>query len=152
MAILDYLTDLPGAIFKAISAPIIDRALDSLDVYFKAGVDKNKIKADLEAALAGACVEIAETQADVLKVALTQGSTAERNWRAWFMIACGFTLIWYGLITPVLVAWLGAPAPIVGDKLLEWIYLLCAGGVAGYAGGPPAMKFAERIVAAVKRK
>lgn len=146
------LTGVAGALFKTLSAPILDRVIGVVEKRIGASVDKDKIRAELETALAEACVDIAEHQTDVLKVALVEGSPAERNWRAVFMAFCGFTLIWYALAVPVLVAWFGFPPPRVGDTLLEWIYMLCAAGVAGYAGGPPAMRFAERIVAAWRRK
>lgn len=140
-----------GALFKTLSGPLVERLAGLAETWVKAGVDKDRIRADIEIALAQVCADVAEHQADVLKTALTDGSWLERNWRAIFMTACGFTLIFYGLITPVTVAYLGWPAPRVGDALLEWIFILCGGGVAGYAGGPPAMRFAERIVSSWRR-
>lgn len=123
-----------GLILKLLTGPLLSTVSDIYKSYLNKQITEAECQAKIASALAPELSKIAEQQANVL-VAEMQGNWLQRSWRPIVALAFASIPFFYGIVTPVCVAWFGMPAPKVGDQLLSWIMqavMVCLGG---YIGG-----------------
>jgi len=69
-----------------------------------------------------------------------------RNWRPLAAIGFVFTILFFALIEPVMVSWLGVPMVKPDNKVLEWTYQLATVCVGGYVVGRSLEKIVDRVM------
>lgn len=136
---------------KLLAGPLIGSIMGVIGKHYDVKQNQDVLKADLLKALMETTDEVAKTQARVIEAEINSESWLARNWRP--MAACGFvfTLLFYALIVPCLVAWFQITPPRVGDTLLSWVHnasMVCLGG---YVAGRSLEKVAETIAGIWKR-
>jgi len=136
-----------GTILKLVSGPLIKALMDLYKGYNERQVSESQLRRDLEKTILGTFEEVSKSQADVI-IAESKGENwLQRNWRPMVAVSFAFIVLFYGLISPILVGWFGFPPIRVGDDLLRWIMdavVICLGG---YIGG----RSLEKIVASFRK-
>lgn len=143
---------LVGGMLKGVIGPLADNLTDVWKEKIKAGASREEIRGEIIKTVSETFGSMSDAQMKVL-VAEAQGeSWLQRMWRPLTGASLGFTVIFYAVIVPVAVDWLGAPPVRIGDMLLEWVFngLLAFGTV--YAGGRSLEKIATQIAGALSRK
>jgi hypothetical protein len=132
---------------KLVAGPLIGKVVDLVKGYQDKKLSEAALRAEVEKAILSTFADVAKTQGSVIEAEIKGESWLQRNWRPIVAVSFAFIVLFYGLITPILVAWFGAPPVRVGDQLLEWIMnavVICLGG---YIGG----RSLEKIVSSLRR-
>jgi hypothetical protein len=132
---------------KLITGPLIGKVVDLVKGYQDRKMSEAALRAEVEKAIMSTFADVAKTQGDVIMAEARGESWLQRNWRPMVAVAFAFIVLFYGLITPILVGWFGWPPIRVGDQLLGWIMdavVICLGG---YIGG----RSLEKIVSTLRR-
>jgi hypothetical protein len=132
---------------KLVAGPLIGKVVDLVKGYQDKKLSEAALRAEVEKALLSTFAETIKTQGSVIEAEIRGESWLQRNWRPIVAICFAFIVFFYGIITPILVGWFGAPPVRVGDQLLEWIMqavMVCLGG---YIGG----RSLEKIVSTLRR-
>lgn len=131
---------------KLVMGPLLGRLVDLYKSYNERQVTESQLRVDLEKTILGTFEEVSKTQGDVIMAEAKGENWLQRNWRPCVAVGFAFIVMFYGLLLPVSVDWLGAPPVRVGDALLKWIMdavMLCLGG---YIGGRSLEKIVGMIV------
>lgn len=118
----------------ALASPITSSIVDVIKDYNGKKVDVRQIEAAVSQEIVKAAGQISSAQANVIVAELQGKDTISRIWRPLVALSCVGVLMFYGLVSPVMVAWFGFPPVKVGDQLLSWIFTLASTGMAGYLG------------------
>ncbi len=112
-----------------LTGPIVDAIMTVIGKYLQAGVDKEKIKADVKLAVLNAFKEVAKSDNEALTKtyaafmdAATKSVLMQRVW-ACVCISQLVVLLWHQLGIPAFVLATGIPYPSSGS-LVEWAYAL----------------------------
>jgi hypothetical protein len=134
-----------GALVKILSGPIVDSITKVWVTKINKEVTEQELRAEVTQAVVEAIGGVSEHQASVLVAEAKGESWLQRNWRPMTGAALGFTVLFWAVIVPIAVDWLGFPEIRIGDLLLEWVFtgLLAFGSV--YAGGRTLEKIADKI-------
>lgn len=126
--------------------PVLKTVTNAYDSYLKAGVDKNKLEADVKKAVLSTLQEQTEKQADVIIAEINSKDKLVRRWRPCVALGSFFVLFFYALILPISVDWFGLPTVRTGDLILSWMHSLTTIAIGGYIGGRTLEKIAHTIV------
>jgi hypothetical protein len=135
-----------ATILKLVMGPLVGSLVELYKGYNQKQISEAQLRRDIEKTILGTFNEVSKTQADVIMAEANGENWLQRNWRPMVAVAFAFVVIFYGLITPIMVGWFGAPPVRVGDELLKWIMdavIICLGG---YIGGRSLEKIASMIV------
>jgi len=128
---------------------------DSITGIWKAYINKEITKAELQVQLFGLLVpaftKTVESQKDVLLAEIKSEDWLVRRWRPMVVIALATIPIFYALVTPVAVAWLGMEPPRVGDALLLEVLAIVKIAIGGYIGSRGLEKIATTISNAIRK-
>lgn len=142
-------------IVKKLLSLLTGELFDSVTDIWKKYLDKEITKAELQVQLFGLLVpaftKTIEAQKDVLIAEIKSEDWLVRRWRPMVVIALATIPIFYGLVTPVAVAWLGMPPVIVGDKLLLEVLAIVKVAIGGYIGSRGLEKIATTISNAIRK-
>jgi hypothetical protein len=133
---------------KLIAGPLVGKVFDVVKSFQDRKATEAEVRAEVEKAVMGVIADVSKSQADVIMAEARGENWLQRNWRPMTAVAFSFTLVFYVLIMPIMVAWLGVPPVRTGDLILEWtfqIILVCLGG---YIGG----RSIEKVVSMVLRR
>jgi hypothetical protein len=133
---------------KLIAGPLVGKVFDVVKSFQDRKATEAEVRAEVEKAVMGVIADVSKSQADVVMAEARGENWLQRNWRPMTAVAFSFTLVFYVLIMPIMVAWLGVPPVRTGDLILEWtfqIILVCLGG---YIGG----RSIEKVVSMVLRR
>ena len=133
-------------LLSVFSGPLVGAVTGVINKYITAGVDREKLHAEVEQAILGTLKDISSSQADVIKQELQSESWLPRNVRAVVMLGSFLVLVFFAIFVPCTVAYFGWPAPRVGNELLGWINNLTVISVGGYVGGRTLEKIATIFV------
>lgn len=125
---------LTSILVGALASPITSSIVDVIKDYNGKKVDVRQIEAAVSQEIVKAAGQISSAQANVIVAELQGKDTISRIWRPLVALSCVGVLLFYGLVSPVMVAWFGFPPVKVGDQLLSWIFTLASTGMAGYLG------------------
>jgi uncharacterized protein YacL len=131
---------------KLVAGPLIGKVVDLVKGYQQKKLSESALRAEVEKAVLGTFSEVAKSQADIISAEMRSESWLQRNWRPTVAITFAFIPLFYGLIMPVMVSWMGFQPVRIGDDLLKWIMdvvVICLGG---YIGGRSLEKIVEKIV------
>ena len=132
---------------KLLTGPLVQTALEIFERAQKAKMDRAAIEAELKRAITAELSRLATTELqarrDVLIAELRGESWLQRNWRPAVAITFAVVIVFYGLILPIAVDWLGAPPVRIGDTLLSWIMTSVNIAIGGYIGGRTLEKMAR---------
>lgn len=131
---------------KLLAGPLVGVIKDLVVSYQGRKVSEATIAADVEKAILGVLADVSKSQASVIETEARGEGWLQRNWRPIVALNFAFIVIFYGLLLPISVGWLGFPPVRVGDMLLEWIMnavMFCLGG---YIGGRSLEKIVTTIV------
>lgn len=118
----------------ALASPITSSIVEIVKDYNGKKVDVRQIEADVSKKISEAVAQVSNQQANVIMAELNGPDRISRIWRPVVALSCVGTLLFYGIVSPVMVAWFGFPPVKVGDTLLSWIFTLASTGMAGYLG------------------
>ncbi|WP_137389138.1 3TM-type holin [Rhodoligotrophos defluvii] len=113
-------------------------------------ITEAELDAEIRKALLSTFAEVAKTQGDVIIAEAKGESWLQRNWRPMVGCSLAFVPLFYGVITPVAVDWLGMPPVRVGDPLLKDIVDLVALCLGGYIAGRSLEKMVGTITSRKK--
>lgn len=111
-------------LLTALSGPLLTAVLGVVNKYQDQQINKDKLEVELKQAILGTITHVADNQADIIKAEINSDDRLVRVWRPIAALSLVGVLLFYSVITPVAVAWFGAPPVRVGDVLLGWIYTL----------------------------
>lgn len=120
-------------VLKFLSGSVLTQISGIVQKYMDKQITEAECRAQVAETLAPELSKIAQAQADVL-VAEMAGNWLQRSWRPLTALAFASIPVFYGLVTPIAVAWFNMPAPRIGDALLSWIMqavMVCLGGYIG---------------------
>lgn len=129
-----------------IAGPLVGKLVDLFASYQKRKATEAEFRAEVEKAILDTFDDVARSQADIIKAEMEGEGWLQRNWRPLVAVSFAFIILFYGLITPIMVGWFGFPPARVGDDLLKWIMdavVICLGG---YIGGRSLEKIVKMIV------
>ena len=118
----------------ALASPLTSSIVEIVKDYNGKKVDVRQIEAAVSQKISEAVAQVSSSQANVIMAELQGQDKISRIWRPVVALSCVGTLLFYGIISPVMVAWFGFPPVKVGDQLLSWIFTLASTGMAGYLG------------------
>jgi hypothetical protein len=133
---------------KLIAGPLIGKVFDVVKSFQDRKATEAEIRGEVEKVVLSVLSDVSKSQADVILAEIKGEDWLQRNWRPIVAISFAFTLLFYVLFMPILVAWVGVPPVRTGDLILEWtfqIILICLGG---YIGG----RSLEKVVGMVLRR
>lgn len=133
---------------KLIAGPLVGKIVDLFSAFQGRKVSEATLRAEVELAVLGTFEEVTKSQASVIEAEMRGEGWLQRNWRPMVAVSFAFIIVFYGLITPILVGWFGFPPARVGDDLLRWIMDACVICLGGYIGG----RSLEKIVSTIVRK
>ena len=125
---------LVSVLVGALASPITSSIVEIVKDYNGKKVDVRQIEAAVSQKISEAVAQVSSSQANVIMAELQGQDKISRIWRPVVALSCVGTLLFYGIISPVMVAWFGFPPVKVGDQLLSWIFTLASTGMAGYLG------------------
>jgi hypothetical protein len=131
---------------KLVAGPLVGKVVDLIKGYQARKISEAELRAEVEKTILGTFAEVAKTQGSVIEAEINGESWLQRNWRPSVAVCFAFIVVFYGLITPIAVGWLGFPPVRIGDDLLRWIMdavVICLGG---YIGGRSLEKVVKMIV------
>ena len=131
---------------KIIAGPLVGKIVDLVTAYQGRKLSEAELRAEVDKAVLDTFSEVSKSQASVIEAEMRGESWMQRNWRPVVAVSFAFIVFFYGIITPVLVSWFGAPPVRVGDDLLKWIMdavVICLGG---YIGGRTIEKVVKMMV------
>ena len=124
-----------GLIARLLAGPIIGKVVDLFKIYKEGKLSELEVKAEVERAVMETIADVSKTQGDVIMAEMRGENWLQRNWRPMVAVAFAFIVVFYGLITPIMVGWFGWPPVRVGDILLLKIIdlvTICLGGYIGF--------------------
>jgi hypothetical protein len=131
---------------KLVAGPLVGKVFDLVKGYQQKKLSESALRAEVEKAVLGTFTEVAKSQADIISAEMRSENWMQRNWRPLVAITFAFIPLFYGLIMPVMVSWMGFAPVRIGDDLLRWIMdvvVICLGG---YIGGRSLEKIVDKIV------
>lgn len=131
---------------KLIAGPLIGKIVDLFATYQNRKLGEAELRAELNHAILDTFADVSKSQASVIETEMGGEGWLQRNWRPMVAVAFAFIVVFYGLIVPITVGWLGWPPARIGDDLLKWIMdavVICLGG---YIGGRSFEKIVKLIV------
>lgn len=131
---------------KLLVGPIVARVFDIFKLWQQGKMTELELRTEVEKAVLDTVSDVSRTQADVIMAEMRGENWLQRNWRPIVALCFAFIVLFYGIITPVMVAWYGWAPVRVGDQLLGWIMnavMVCLGG---YIGGRSLEKIIKTIV------
>jgi len=142
-------------IVKKLLSLLTGELFDSVTDIWKKYLDKEITKAELQVQLFGLLVpaftKTIEAQKDVLIAEIKSEDWLVRRWRPMVVIALATIPIFYGLVTPVAVAWFGMEPVRVGDALLLEILAIVKVAIGGYIGSRGLEKIATTVSNAIRK-
>lgn len=121
-----------GWLISILTGPIVGAIVDVFKAYQNRKITEAEIEGEIKKAVVSALTTTIQTQGDVLKTALVDGSWLERNWRAFVAVSFSFVMLWYVLLQPGLVALFHMPPWRPGEILLANVMELVKIGFGGY--------------------
>lgn len=134
-----------GFLAKLITGPLVGKLVDLFGVWQANKLSELEIRAEIERAILSTFSEVSKSQASIIDAELKGEGWLQRNWRPMVAMALAFIIVFYGLISPVMVGWGGFPPVRVGDDLLKWIMDACVICLGGYIGGRSLEKIVKTI-------
>ena len=136
-----------GFLAKIIAGPLVGKIVDLVKGYQDRKVNEAALRAEVEKTILSTFAEVSQSQASVIEAEIRGESALQRLWRPVTALVFVFIVVFYAIVTPILVSWFGVPPVRVGDELLRWVMdavMVCLGG---YIGG----RSLEKIVATIRR-
>ncbi len=130
-----------------IGGPVVNAVTDVIKTRITQEMTEAEVAAEVAKAVVGAISAIPDAQARVLVAEAKGQGWLQRSWRPLTGAALGFTVVFWAVLVPVCVDWLGFPPIRVGDALLEWVLTALVGFGSVYAGGRTLEKIADRVTA-----
>lgn len=133
-------------IARLISGPLVTKLVDLFVAFQKRRASEAEFRSEVERAIFETFSEVSKEQAGIINAEMHSESWLTRNWRPIVAITLATVPVFYGIITPVAVAWFYMPPVRIGDDLLKWIMdvvVICLGG---YIGGRSLEKIVQTIV------
>ncbi len=130
-----------------VGGPIIDAVTDVWKTKMTREMTEAEVAAEVARAVVGAINSVPEAQAKVLTAEAQGRGWLQRSWRPLTGACLGFTVVFWAIVVPVCVDWLGFPPIRIGDLLLEWVFTALLGFGSVYAGGRTLEKIADRVTA-----
>lgn len=134
-------------LLSLLSGPLLAAVMGVIGKYQDQQINKDKLEAELKAAILGTINHVADNQADIIKAEISSEDRLVRIWRPIAALSLVGVLLFYAVVTPVAVAWFGAPPVKVGDVLLGWIFTLAGSCL----GATMAASSLEKIVTTIFR-
>ena len=130
-----------------IGGPVVNAVTDVIKTKITKEMTEAEIAAEVAKAVIGAIGAIPDAQARVLVAEAEGQGWLQRSWRPLTGAALGFTVLFWAVLVPICVDWLGLPPIRVGVALLEWVLTALVGFGSVYAGGRTLEKIADRVTA-----
>lgn len=122
--------------------------LGIVKLYIQKQMTEAELEAKVKTELLTTLGSLHGAQMDLFKAEVTSEDPWVRRWRPAIALSFAGVLLFYAIIVPIAVDWLGMPRIRVGDKLLEWIVSLLAGVLGVFTIG----RTLEKIADAFKRR
>lgn len=123
-----------STLVSALASPLTSSIVEIVKDFNGKKVSVREIEAAVAKEVSAAISQVSRSQADVIMAELNGRDRISRIWRPVVALSCVGTLLFYGIVSPIMVAWFGFPPVKVGDQLLNWIFTLASTGMAGYLG------------------
>ena len=133
-------------IAKAALGPVLDTVKDLGGKWINKQISEEQFKTELYKALLLAMTNLWSTQGKVITAEINSDDRLTRSWRPAVAVSFAFVLIFYALLLPIAVDWMGAPPLRTSDVLLAHIVTLLTISITGYVGGRTAEKIVDKIV------
>ncbi len=143
---MSILATIGAKLATAAVGPVLDVVKDLGGKWFENKTTEAELKAAIEQAMLKAFTGLWASQADVIKAEIASDDKITRTWRPWVAISFAFVLMFYALLLPIAVDWLGAPPLHTSDVLLAHIVTLLTVCITGYVGGRTAEKIADKFM------
>ncbi len=130
---------------EAAMGPVLDVVKDLGGKWINKQISDEQFKTELYKAMLLAFTNLWSEQAEVIKAEISSDDKLTRIWRPAVAVSFAFVLFWYAFLVPIAVNWLGAPALVVGEKLLEWLMTLLTISITGYIGGRSVEKVFDKF-------
>jgi len=131
-----------------LGGPIVREVLAVIERAQQRKLSEAELRAELEQAITRSIEAVATTELqarrDVLIAELRGESALQRLWRPIVALSFAFVMIFYALLLPIAVDWLGMPPVRIGDTLLGWIMTSVNIAIGGYIGGRTLEKVLRR--------
>lgn len=134
-----------AALAKIIAGPLVGKIVDLVTAYQGRKLSEAALRAEVEKAVMSSLAEISKSQASVIEAEIRGEDWLQRNWRPVVAVCFAFIIAFYGLIMPVMVAWMGFAPVRIGDILLLEIIKLVGICLGGYIG----VRSLEKIVTTI---
>jgi len=131
---------------EAAMGPVLDVVKDLGGKWINKEISEEQFRTELQKAMLLAFSNLWAQRADVIKAEITSDDWLTRKWRPFTAITFAFVLVFYALLLPIAVDWLGAPPLRTSDVLLAHIVTLLTIAFTGYVGGRSAEKIADKIL------
>lgn len=131
---------------KLLAGPIVDKVLDVFKSFQDRKATEAEIRGAVEQAVMSTIAEVSKSQANVIIAEINGADWLQRNWRPIVACSFAFVLLFYVLLMPMLVAWVGVPPVRTGDLILEWTFQIIMISIGGYIGGRSLEKIADKII------
>lgn len=133
---------------KLLAGPLVEKLADVFISLQDRKATEAEVRAAVEKEVLSTLSEVTQAQASVLQAEIAGEDWLQRNWRPIVAMSFAFVLLFYSLIMPILVSWVGLPPVRTGDLILEWTYQTVLLTLGGYIGG----RTVEKVVQMVKQK
>ena len=131
-----------------LGGPIVREVMAVIERAQQRKLSEAALRAELEQAVARSIEAVATTELqarrDVLIAELRGESALQRLLRPIVALSFAFVMIFYALLLPIAVDWLGMPPVRIGDTLLGWIMTSVNIAIGGYIGGRTLEKVLRR--------
>jgi VIT1/CCC1 family predicted Fe2+/Mn2+ transporter len=131
---------------EAAMGPVLGVVKDLGGKWINKQVSDEQFKTELQKVMLIAFSGLWAQQAEIIKAEITSDDWLTRKWRPMTAITFAFVLVFYALLLPIAVDWLGAPPLRTSDVLLAHIVTLLTIAFTGYVGGRSAEKIADKIL------
>lgn len=135
---------------RIFTGPLVEAITSTIKAIEARKMTEAEIRGEMEKVVATTIERVATTELearrDVLIAELRGESWLQRTWRPLVAVTFAFVLLFYALILPIAVDWLGMPPVRVGDTLLGWIMTSVNIALGGYIGG----RTVEKVVRSLR--
>jgi len=145
-----------GWLLKLLGGGVLEKVADVALQTARLAAEKKISEAEARARIARSAYELlareAEAARDVIIAEARSESWLTRSWRPIVAISFAFVVVFYALVLPIAVDWLGMPPVRVGDALLGWVMQAVMLALGGYVAGRSAEKITRIIMQGRGRK
>lgn len=129
-------------LIKLLSGPLVTALVAMFTKNQDRKLSEAEIQAEVQKAVMEALVGLSGSQVALMKAEIQSDDPWVRRWRPFVAVTFAGVLLWYAVAVPILVNWYGFPPLRVGDKLLEWLYLLLASCLGAFTAASTLEKIA----------